>query len=78
VTVHPTDTAQAALRVMVDEHVEHVPVIDGEHRLVGICTRSDLLKVRRRQLDLERRQAGAVARFRSVSRTDADVRRSRA
>lgn len=52
VTVRPGDPAQDALRAMVDEHVEHVPVVDGE-RLVGICTRTDLLKVRRRQLDHE-------------------------
>jgi CBS domain-containing protein len=63
VTVRPGDTAQHALRVMVDEHVEHVPVIDGQDVLVGICTRTDLLKVRRRQLDLERVQDG-VARWR--------------
>jgi H+/Cl- antiporter ClcA/CBS domain-containing protein len=64
VTARPTDTAQTALRIMVDEQVEHVPVVDtdaaGEERLVGICTRTDLLKVRRRQLELERPQAGFV------------------
>jgi CBS domain-containing protein len=43
---------------MVDEHVEHVPVVDGDGRLLGICTRTDLLKVRRGQLALERVQAG--------------------
>lgn len=53
-TVSPHDTAQVALRLMVDEHIEHVPVVDAEGRLVGICTRSDLFKVRRRQLDSER------------------------
>ena len=63
VTVEAGDTAQTALRIMVDEHVEHVPVIDNAHRLVGICTRTDLLKVRRRQLELERPQAGVVARI---------------
>lgn len=63
VTVRVVDPSQLALRVMLDEHVEHVPVVDGDHRLVGICTRTDLLKVRRRQLDLERVQAG-VARLR--------------
>jgi len=63
VTVAPSDTAQTALRVMLDEHVEHVPVVDTDHHLVGICTRTDLLKVRRRQLELERRQAGIAARF---------------
>ncbi len=56
VTVGPDDSAQRALRVMVDEGVEHVPVLDPERRLIGICTRSDLLKVRRQQLDLERVQ----------------------
>jgi CIC family chloride channel protein len=54
VTVSPADSAQAALRVMIDERVEHVPVTDADCRLVGICTRTDLLEVRRRQLDLER------------------------
>jgi CBS domain-containing protein len=58
VTVRAGEPTQAALRVMLDEHVEHVPVVDDDERLVGICTRSDLLKVRRRQLDLERRQSG--------------------
>ena len=48
---------------MVDEHVEHVPVVDDEGRAIGICTRTDLLKVRRRQLDLEQVQAG-LAPFR--------------
>jgi CBS domain-containing protein len=68
VTVAPDDTAQAALRVMVDEQVEHVPVVDTGQLLVGICTRTDLLKVRRRQLDLERRQDGLAARLSSRPR----------
>jgi H+/Cl- antiporter ClcA len=63
VTVAPTDSAQTALRIMVDEHVEHVPVVDAARHLVGICTRTDLLKVRRRQLELERRQDGLASRL---------------
>lgn len=62
VTVGPRDTAQTALRLMVDEQIEHVPVIDG-NRLVGIVTRTDLLKVRRRQLDAEKRQDGLATRL---------------
>ena len=54
--------------IMVDEHVEHVPVIDTDRILVGICTRTDLLKVRRRQLELERRQAGIATRLRATRR----------
>jgi H+/Cl- antiporter ClcA len=66
-TVEAGDTAQTALRIMVDEQVEHVPVIDQGHRLVGICTRTDLLKVRRRQLDLERRQGGLASRLNGIA-----------
>ena len=67
VTVNHHASAQAALRIMVDEHVEHVPVVDERGALVGICTRTDLLKVRRHQLELERVQAGA-ARLRRRAR----------
>ena len=57
VCVAPDDVVLAALNVMIDESVEHVPVVeDGE--LVGICTRTDLLKVRRDQRALEQPQAG--------------------
>lgn len=68
VTVAPDDTAQTALRVMVDEQVERVPVIGPGELLVGICTRTDLFKVRRRQMDLERRQDGLAARLSSGPR----------
>lgn len=60
-TVRSDDSAQAVLRVMVDEHVEHVPVVD-DGQLVGICTRTDLLKVRRTQLGHEQAQPGLRAR----------------
>lgn len=78
VTVTAGDTAQTALRIMVDEHIEHVPVTDRDHGLVGICTRTDLLKVRRRQLDLERPQAGLTGRVdRNGRRIRANLRRSK-
>jgi CIC family chloride channel protein len=60
VSVRPTDYAVTALNVMLDERVESVPVTeDGE--LVGICTRSDLLKIREDQRSLERRDGGRSA-----------------
>jgi H+/Cl- antiporter ClcA len=57
VCVSPDDPVLAALNVMIDEAVEHVPVLD-DGKLVGICTRTDLLKVRRDQRELEQRQPG--------------------
>jgi H+/Cl- antiporter ClcA len=68
VTVAAGDTAQTALRAMVDEHIEHVPVVDEHRHLVGICTRTDLLKVRRHQLALERRQDGLASRLNGSGR----------
>ncbi|MCU1360099.1 MAG: Cl-channel, voltage gated, partial [Ilumatobacteraceae bacterium] len=59
VTGEPTDQAQVALRVMVDEAVEHLPIV-SQGVLVGMCTRTDLLKVRRGQMDLEHRQPGLI------------------
>jgi len=57
VTVSATDRAQTALRLMIDESVEHLPVV-SEGKLIGICTRTDLLKVRQRQLQHEQRDPG--------------------
>jgi chloride channel protein, CIC family len=57
VTVAPEDDLLTALRLMLDEDVEHLPVVDGG-RVVGICTRTDILGARRRQFEHERPQLG--------------------
>jgi CBS domain-containing protein len=57
VSVSPEDNVLVALNVMIDEQIEHVPVI-AEGKLVGICTRTDLLKVRQDQREHELRQEG--------------------
>jgi CBS-domain-containing membrane protein len=71
VTVEPHDSVPLALRRMIDEGVEHLPVVvDG--RLVGIRTLTDILRARVRQLDHERRQdgwrGGPARRLRSARR----------
>jgi len=71
VCVHPGDLATIALQRMVTEGVEHIPVIEGE-RLAGICTRTDLLKVRRQQLVAERAQDGLVTRLARIRRHSGD------
>ncbi|MCH0565721.1 MULTISPECIES: CBS domain-containing protein [unclassified Streptomyces] len=45
VTVHASDTIVEAARTMAQRHVERLPVLDEEERLVGIVTRRDLLQV---------------------------------
>jgi len=62
VSVRPDEPAIAVLHLMVEEQVEHVPVLDGDGRLVGICTRTDLLKIRADQLAAERHQPGWTLR----------------
>jgi chloride channel protein, CIC family len=57
VSVSPDDTVFRVLQLILEEGVEHLPVLEGG-RLAGICTRTDVLRARRRQLDLERRQPG--------------------
>jgi len=52
-----------ALSVMLEESVDHLPVIDDD-RLVGICTRTDILAARRRQLSHEQVEPGLVSRLR--------------
>ncbi|HEV7861382.1 MAG TPA: chloride channel protein [Acidimicrobiia bacterium] len=46
-----------ALELMVEEGVDHLPVIDDE-RLVGMCTRADIVRARADQIALDHRQSG--------------------
>ncbi|MGW3989214.1 CBS domain-containing protein [Streptomyces sp. NPDC004830] len=45
ITVRSDVTVAEAARVMAQHHVERLPVVDDEERLVGIVTRRDLLQV---------------------------------
>src|SRR5581483_6501399 len=59
VTVAPGDTLLVALRRMLEEDVGHLPVVSGA-RLVGMCTRTDILRARRVKMESERLQPGWV------------------
>ena len=56
-TVRPRDLVIEALELMLAEHVEHLPVV-ADGRLVGICTRTDIMRARREQFGHEKPQAG--------------------
>ncbi|WP_032916571.1 CBS domain-containing protein [Streptomyces rimosus] len=45
VTVHPEHRVVDAARIMQRRHVDRLPVVDEEDRLIGITTRRDLLRV---------------------------------
>jgi H+/Cl- antiporter ClcA/CBS domain-containing protein len=57
VSVTSKDSLVVALRLMLEEGIGHLPVIDGD-RLVGMCTRTDVLRGRQRRFDEEDRQPG--------------------
>jgi CBS domain-containing protein len=44
-----------ALERMLDEGMDHLPVVD-DGELVGVCTRTDVLRARAEQLSHERRE----------------------
>ncbi len=60
VTVGAEASVRDALGVMLAESVEHVPVIDHEQVLIGICTRTDVLRARAPQFHDERRDTGWI------------------
>ncbi|MDX2297350.1 MULTISPECIES: CBS domain-containing protein [Streptomyces] len=60
VTVHPGQRVVDAARIMERRHIDRLPVVDEEDRLIGITTRRDLLRVFLRT-DEEIREAVAVA-----------------
>ena len=63
VTVAPDDSLLTVLERITEERVDHLPVVD-KGRLVGICTRTDLLRARSRYLEHERPQSGWRPQFR--------------
>jgi chloride channel protein, CIC family len=67
VTVHPSAQLLDVVALMLDEDVEHVPVVDGTDTLLGICTRTDLLRARGPSLAGERRQRGWLRGSGSIS-----------
>jgi CBS domain-containing protein len=64
ITIGPRDTVAAALQRMLEEGVDHLPVVE-DGRLVGICTRSDVLRTRRNVIALEQAQHGWLERLRT-------------
>ena len=52
------------LERIVEEEVEHLPVLDADSRIVGMCTRTDILRARSRYLDADQRQEGWHAAWR--------------
>ncbi|HJR93110.1 MAG TPA: chloride channel protein, partial [Acidimicrobiia bacterium] len=58
ITARPEESLRTALERMMEEGVEHLPVLDGDGALVGICTRTDILISQHRRVFDDRRQPG--------------------
>jgi CBS domain-containing protein len=63
VTVGPDDTLLTALERIVEEEVEHLPVVDRDGHLVGMCTRTDILRARHHYRAAEQQQIGWHSRW---------------
>src|SRR5437764_1606847 len=57
VTVAPTDSLLVALQQILTENVGHLPVVSGD-QVVGMCTRTDILRARKNRMEHERLQPG--------------------
>ncbi|MFI2368018.1 CBS domain-containing protein [Streptomyces sp. NPDC018833] len=78
VTVHPELRVVDAARIMERRHIDRLPVVDEEDRLIGITTRRDLLRVfLRTDEEIRSDVAGAAASHgpaHSADRIHIDVR----
>ena len=45
ITVHPETTIEAAAKIMLDEKISGLPVVDNEGRICGIITESDIFRL---------------------------------
>jgi chloride channel protein, CIC family len=66
VSVRSDDRVIVALERMLEEDVEHLPVID-DGALVGICTRTDVMRARQRQFAHEQTEPGWLTRHRRAA-----------
>jgi CBS domain-containing protein len=57
VSVASSDPLSEALEKMLAEEIHHLPVIDGDN-LVGICTRTDVIRAREAQREHEQLESG--------------------
>lgn len=67
VTITPGETVQDVNRLMIAEGIEHVPVVDAMGRVVGICTRTNILAGVRAATEAEERQDGWISHRRAAA-----------
>jgi CBS domain-containing protein len=68
VTVTRDATVADASRLMIAEGVDHLPVVDAAGLLVGMCTRTDILKAAGTVLAAETSEEGWLSRYRRQPR----------
>ena len=68
VTIESGATIADASRLMIAEGVDDLPVVNADGILIGMCTRTDILRAARLVLAAESHEAGWLSRYRRVSR----------
>jgi CBS domain-containing protein len=53
VVCHENDTIDSLSQIMTSQRIRHLPVVDGDNRLVGMVTIGDVVKSRLELADLE-------------------------
>lgn len=61
-TCRPTTTTDHLMRVMTEQRVRHIPVVDGEWQLVGLISIGDVVKWQLEELSAEAEQLQAYVR----------------
>jgi CBS domain-containing protein len=77
VTITRDATVGEASRLMMAEGVDHLPVVQDGTVLVGMCTRTDILKAASVALAAESREAGWLSRYRREPRPTSAAPRHR-
>ncbi len=64
---HPQDTGMTLAQVMTEQGFGSVPVVDKDHKLIGIVSEFDLLKALMEDKELEKVSAGDLMTWKPVS-----------
>jgi len=74
ITLEQTDSLSRARKLMAEQHIRHIPIVDGKNQFVGLLTQRDVLAASVSNLaeveDAERDDIEAAIPIREIMTTD--------